>query len=137
MGVMRGREERGFDTIIQVAGLPKPIDTFISAGSTRTYHPVLTTPSLLTLINHYGRILRQGLVRLAELVLSVSERTIVSKFTLAFDLEEFADLCFIVAVGYVHHLHHELVGERLQKRNGSEKLIFYAQNSLIFLNTKF
>ena len=69
---------------------------------------------LVQLILHYFNVVRQGLIRLSQFMLSVSERAIIAKFTFTLCLEKFTYLRFIVAIRDVHHLQHELIGQWLK-----------------------
>ena len=80
---------------------------------TRCHHSLVV---LVHLVLHDLDVIGQRLVRLPELMVSMSKGAIVAKFTLALSLEKFAFLRLVVAIGNVHHFEHEFVRKWLKQK---------------------
>jgi len=78
---------------------------------------ILCHHSLVILVHlrlHNFDVIRQWLIGLPHLIVTMREGAIIAKFTLALGLEKFANLRFVVAVGNVHHFQHEFVRKWLK-----------------------
>jgi hypothetical protein len=91
------------------------IATIYLGWSVRCHHSLII---LIHLVLHNLDVIGQRLIGLPQLMVTMSKRAIITKFTLALGLEKSANLRFVVAVGNVHHFEHEFVRKWLkQKQN--------------------
>ena len=71
----------------------------------------------LQLVLHSIRFGWQWFVQFSQFLLPVSEGTMVAVLAFTFCLEELANLGLVVAVWYVHHLQHQLIGQGIFSRS--------------------